>query len=67
MIEVEIYRAKTTTFAEIIKNFLESNGIFAYIRADGITPYFGDSAPASIYVKKEDQAVAKELIREFTL
>lgn len=65
--EVKIYQANNSAFAGIIKEYLQSNGIFAYIRPEGPAPYFGEAAPASIFVRQEDEAVARELIRDFTL
>ncbi len=65
--EVKVYQAKNKFFAEIVKGFLESNGIFALVRVIGFIPHLGDACPAAVYVRRQDEGVARELIRDFTL
>jgi len=54
--------------AEIVKGFLEENGITTILR-DSTSPYggdgiFGQSAPKELLVIKEDEDEARKLLKE---
>ncbi len=54
--------------AEIVKGFLEENGIFVQMRDStvpyGGSAYFGQESPKELLVLKEDLQKAQELLKE---
>ncbi len=54
--------------AEIVKGFLEENGIFSRVRGSttpyGGTAYFGQTGPKELLVLKNELEEAKRLLKE---
>ncbi len=65
---IELARYSVRDEAEIVKGFLENNGIEAFVDDRGtqmIPETFGDLSVYKIVVKPEDFAKAKKLLEEY--